>query len=352
MNRENRTSTWKVMPVAILLILVGATSLGLAPVGASASPAGTSSPAYIEFRVVKNYGNWVAPYETPASAITMITNLRSSIGNRPLNLYAIVSGPQSPTEIVGTTTLDNFLLQAKQASGGQIIPDLNLNYYTSDIQSLPLNQKSNYCNPKDHTECGPAWFFKVSSELLSLQVISSDPQKTVALDAWDQFNRDIVTAGLPPTTAITVLQQLKAQGWVNLMLKSENYFPDQGNAGAVVATVDDSASTPYTQPELSLISKLPSTDRAFVHFDRQVQNTPNPITALAAFLSTMTRAQRGVGLTNLASLQSADKYTFIYPVLTYTARDTVPYTWDASVSKQSTGQPFLNLIAQLIVQYN
>src|SRR5437870_5433230 len=126
------------------------------------------------------------------------------------------------------------------------------------------------------------------------------------------------------------------------MLKTEHYFADQGNAFGQTGTVIDSTSSPYLQP--SLLSKLPPTDRAFIHFDRQVQNTPNPITGLAAFLSTMTRAQQAVGITNLASLQSADQYTFIYPVLTYTARDTIQYTWDASVSKQSNGQPFLNLI--------
>src|SRR5205814_9679299 len=122
------------------------------------------------------------------------------------------------------------LLQVQQAAGGQIIPELNLNYYTSDIKSLPLNQKSNYCDPKNTTNCGPAWFYQVSSELLSLKAISSDPQKTVLLEAWDQFSRDVVTAGLPSSTAVTVLQHLKAQGWVNLMLKTEHYFSDYGYA--------------------------------------------------------------------------------------------------------------------------
>ena len=104
----------------------------------------------------------------------MITNLRTSVGNRPLSLYALVTGPQVPTASLSKSnpiTLDSFLVQAQQAAGGQIIPELNLNYYTSDIKSLPLNQKSNYCDPKDHTICGPGWFYLVSSELLSIKAI-------------------------------------------------------------------------------------------------------------------------------------------------------------------------------------
>src|SRR5439155_13408689 len=142
-----------------------------------------------EIRAVQNYGKWVAPSETTAGVLTMITNLRSSVANRPLNMYAIVSGPQSPTEAVGSTTLDNFLLQAKQAAGGKVIPELNLNFYTSNIKSLLLNQQSNYCDPHDSTNCGPSYFYQVSTELLSLKAVSSDPQKTVLLEAWDQFSR-------------------------------------------------------------------------------------------------------------------------------------------------------------------
>src|SRR5205085_10606682 len=118
---------------------------------------------------------WLAPSQTPASVITMITNLRASAGNRPLSLYGIITGPQVPTASLSKTnpiTVDNFLLQAQQAAGGHIIPELNLNYYTSDIKCLPLNQIGNYCDPKDHSICGPAWFYLVSSEFLSLKAIS------------------------------------------------------------------------------------------------------------------------------------------------------------------------------------
>src|SRR5438309_1858928 len=113
MNSTNAKSIfWKVIPISLLLLLVGSMSFVLTPVNAGTSNSGLP-PAYIEIRAVRNYGIWVAPYETTSSVITMITNMRASTGNRSLNLYAIVSGPQSPTETVGTTTLDSFLVQAK-----------------------------------------------------------------------------------------------------------------------------------------------------------------------------------------------------------------------------------------------
>jgi len=348
-DRSHISPVWRrLISIGVLALL--AFSVPVVSMASAAAPA-SQQPAYLEFRVMKDYGKWVAPSETATSILSMISSIRASTGNRLLDMYAIVAGPQIATEKVGTTTLDDFLTQAKQAAGGQVIPDLNLNYYTSDLKSLDLNQKSNYCDPHNKTFCGPAWFFTVSSELLSLKAVSTDPQRTVSLDAWDQFNRDIIKGGLPASTAITVLQQLKAQGWVNLMLKTENYFSDNGNACAQIATVDDSTSAPYMQPELSLTSKLPSTERAFVHFDRQNQNSPDPITALAAFLSTLKPAQQALGLTNLASLESTNHYTFIYPVLTYTARNSVSYTWDATVDRQSNGQPFIYMIESLINKY-
>jgi hypothetical protein len=341
----------------VIAILIGS-ALSLSFLGALLIPRLSTSnvtlpTAYIELRAVKNYDNWLVTSQTPASVVAMITNLRTSVGNRPLSLYAIVTGPQVPTASLSKSnpiTLDSFLLQAQQAAGGQIIPELNLNYYTSDIKSLPLNQIGNYCDPKDHTICGPGWFFLVSSQLLSLKAISSDPKRTVLLEAWDQFSRDVVTAGLPKNTTTVVFQELKAQGWVNLLLKTEHYFSDNGYAWGV-ANAPDTTNLPVLGPNLKYLSQLPANDRPFIQFDRQIQNTPTPATALYDFLGVLTRTQQGAALTNLASLQSAYGYTFIYPVLTYTTRDSVAYNWDATINKQSNGQSFMSLIGQLITQY-
>src|SRR5438046_621946 len=85
-------------PIGIIVLLVIGTSwISVSLTSATAN----TPPAYIEIRAVQNYGKWVAPSETTAGVLTMITNLRSSVANRPLNMYAIVSGPQSPTEAVG-----------------------------------------------------------------------------------------------------------------------------------------------------------------------------------------------------------------------------------------------------------
>jgi hypothetical protein len=249
------------------------------------------------------------------------------------------------------TTLDSFLLKAKRASGGQIIPETNMNFYTSNL-NISINQKSNYCDPHNSTNCGPSYFFEVSSELLSLKAVSSDPHRTLELDAWDQFVRDCKRAGLPSDTPTIVLQELKAQGWVNLIIKTATYV----NLGEIsrdqVGPVVSARSSPYMQPPLTFLSKMSQNNTAFVKFDRQIQNSPHSPTAMVTFLANLTRSQKAVALTNLASLQGPDNYTFVYPIFTYTARNQVEYVWDANTAKQKDGQPFINLIEQLMTEYS
>ena len=307
---------------------------------------------YIEIRALRNYGNWVDPNETPSSVINTITEMREAT-NTSLNLYAIVSGPQSPGQMIKGTTVgvDDFLLQAKAASGGHIVPELNLNYYTSDIKSLDLNQKSNYCDPLNATNCGPSWFYQVSEELLNLKAVAIDKNKILELDAWDQFSRDVVVAGLPANTSNVVLATLHSEGWNRILLKTENYFPDNGTAHGVVVTTNPQSTSPYMQPETGMLSKWEGAgDKGFVHFDRQNQNSPNPPTALYQFLAVLNPDQQAVALTNLAGLQGHDNYKFVYPIFTYTARDNVTYYWDANTNLQSNGKPFLDLIDNLILQ--
>ena len=83
--------------------------------------ASSASRAYVEIRTMKNYGNWLPLGETPGSVLTMISNVRTAT-NMNLNLYAIVGGPQPPGQTIkgSTLTVDDFLLQAKQAAGGQV----------------------------------------------------------------------------------------------------------------------------------------------------------------------------------------------------------------------------------------
>jgi len=317
----------------------------------AALPAASSSQkqGYIEVRAVKDYGSWIPLNETPTDVLNIITEIRAAT-NMPLNLYAIVSGPQASEQLIhGTTmTVDDFLVQAQKDAGGQVIPEIDLNYYTSNIKGLALNDNNKFCDPQNTSNCGPTFFYEVSEELIQLEAVATSSNKTIELDSWDQFNRDITKAGLPADTATEVLDTLHSEGWNTLILKSEFYYSDGGDAEGVAATVNWTSTSPYMQPETKLLSQVPEGQQAFVHFDRQIMNPPFAPTALYEFLAVLTPRQQTTSLKSLAKLQNKDDYTFIYPIITYTQRNNITYYWDASKNLQNNGKPFLNLIENLL----
>jgi hypothetical protein len=308
---------------------------------------------YIEIRAVKDYGGWTAPNETTSSVLNIIKEIRTKTENETLNLYAIVSGPQASGQLIqGTTvTVDDFLQQAQQAAGGQIIPEIDLNYYTSNINSLALNSNNRFCNPKDKTECGPKWFYAVSEELMQLTPVASSKNKTIELYSWDQFSRDVANAGLPNDTSTKLLEKLVSEGWQTIIIESQFYFADGTNVKGVVATVNWNTSSPYMEPETSVLSKYPHSQQGFVEFDHSPMNPPFPPTALYEFISQLTPSEQSTALGNLAKLQNEDNYTFIYPIITFTHRSGEIYFWDATQSDQSNGKPFINLIETLLTSY-
>jgi hypothetical protein len=351
--------SYKVIVTILLVFLCAAVAVlptqlfSQSAASAAVLPSTSTSPqkqGYIEVRAIKNYGAWIPPNETTTDVLNMITEVRSAT-NMTLNLYAIVTGPQAPGQLIhGTTmTVDDFLVQAKKDAGGQVIPELNLNFYTSNIKSLALNEGNKFCNPENRSDCGPAWFYDVSEELIQLQAVATSNHKTVELDAWDQFNRDVKTAGLPADTPTLVLTALHTEGWQTILLKSENNFPDGGDAEGVVAPVNWQTTSPYMEPDSTRLSQIPSGQQAFIHFDRQIQNSPVAPTSLYEFLAKLTPSEQATALGNLAGLQKKDNYTFVYPMITYTSRNNITYYWDASLNLQSNGRPFLNLIESLLV---
>lgn len=349
---------WNVVVALFVVFLCSAVAMFPSQLTVSASAASAALPAasankqgYVEIRAMKDYGSWIPQNETPTSVLNIIKEIRTATDNETLNLYAIVSGPQASGQFIhGTTmTVDEFLQQAQKEAGGQVIPEIDLNYYTSNINSLALNNDHKFCNPQNTSDCGPSWFYQVSEELIQLTPVASSKNKTIELDAWGQFNRDIVKAGLPADTSTKLLQKLHSEGWQTVIIKAEFYFADGNNVEGVVATVDWSTSSPYMEPETSVLSQYPHSQQGFVEFDRQIMNPPFGPTALYEFLAVLTPSQQAIALKNLASLQNKDDYTFIYPVITYTQRNDKTVFWDAAKNVQSNGQPFLNLIENLLV---
>jgi PKD repeat protein len=318
---------------------------------------GQAAPGYyIELRVATAYGSWVAGSETPASIITMLGNIRTATGSS-FNLFGIVKDIQTNTESLGGGyTLDSFLTAAASASGGQVIPDLNLDDYTND-QGAGAHA---YCDPHNPTSCGPKFFYSVSAELLSLSAISGSSSKTLFLESWDTFYRETngqgpYGSGFTPggaTQRQAVFQNLTNQGWQHIIIHQlgPTYYSDPGNTWGQATNVQSVSGSPYDQPNTPMMTPVPSGEYQLAHFDRQNKNG-SVETSLQVFLKDLTATQRATGLTNMAVLQATDSYTFVYPVITYTKFDNVKYFWDASVNQTASSTSFLSFIESLMRQY-
>lgn len=299
--------------------------------------------ASVQVEAIGNYGSWVPIDQNPSGVVSMLQSFRNAVGV-PVNVLFAVSGPQSPGQLIKKqgVTVDQFLNQAKAASGGQIIPTLNLNYYTSGTGVTTHS----YCDPKNSTHCGPSWFFQVSSELMSLQAVATDPQKTVYVEAWDQFNRDLISLGYPSTQACTVLSQLLTQGWQHLINKDlTGRFSNCGLSLGQATGMMWQTSSPYLLPLTGILLKMSPSEEHLVFFDLQNLNST---TDFCYFITSLSADQKAIALTSLHNLQSADGYSFEYPLLSSSRCGSSNYYWDAATALQSNGTPFISLEETLV----
>jgi hypothetical protein len=299
---------------------------------------------------VDDYGKWRLPNETPSSVISTISAIKNATGKK-LVLFRIVAGPQPAGQVIklkGTDeSVNNFLLLAQSAAGGGlVIPQLSLNFYTSGM-NVTLRS---YCDPENATNCGPHWFFEVSSELLALQAVQDRTPRTVYLDGWDQFNRDLQTLGYPSDQSCKVLRQVLAQGWEKIIIKNlGGGYSDCGYASGQATTVDFQSTLPYLLPDTTVLNQMPTNEQHFVYFDDQSQTG---YLAFSYMLSVLNSSQQATGLINLFSLQAQNNYAFAVPIFDSIAVNGTTYYWDANVNTQSNGQPFLYLIESLISNFS
>lgn len=336
--------------IAIVLAAVVISAFALTEVANNSSTSTSSGKVgqtvFLDMWVVDNYGTWKAPYETPSSIVSLIQSFRNATAGRAVSLFAFLDGPQLPEEAVDGVALDTWLLQVKQAAGGDIIPKLDMDFYLSGWTNITTKS---YCDPRNATNCGPPWFFQVSREFLSLQAIRGG-SKTIYLGAWDTFSRYMNQSMIQ-----SVLNDLHLQGWTYIMLHEPGrYFPDYGFGWGGVASAKNTSNwsdptPPYLNPNINVIGLLHSAgEYAFVEFDRQNQPASKPPPALAYFLGALDSDQEAETLRNVAGLQASGGFTFIYPVLSYTNYAGTYYIWDATTSLQTNGRPFIELIETLV----
>jgi hypothetical protein len=336
--------------VLALYLFSAFSGLPQAASGAS-SQASTPPPVYVQIRGVGSYGNWYPQDQSPAGVIKMVEEFHKATG-RPVDVLAVVEGPQVPTELIHNhaMTLNTFLRHLVEVGGGQVIPTLNMNYYTSGTGVT----KQSYCDPHNPANCGPSWFWEVSTELLSLAAVKNG-SRILFLEAYPQWFRNV-----GPTVVQTVLAGLEAQGWKQLIMKqgpsSQQPFPDFGYASYMDMTTSCKLTSPFCFESNKLISQEWVNDGSYLKgvlgmFDLQILNSPKHPTGLATFLSHLTTRQQAAGLRNLASSQSGINYFLVYPLIVGTARNGVTYYWDAKTAHRPTGATFISLEEMLATMY-
>jgi hypothetical protein len=312
-----------------------------------ASTGVSTTAAYVQVRGVGNYGNWYPSDATPQQVVTMVQNFRAATG-KPVSVLSIVYGPEAPGQLIGKTgySVDQFLIDLKNAGGGAIIPTLNMNYYTSGM-NITLQS---YCDPHNALNCGPSWFWQVSSELLNLTAVNHGP-RAVLLEAFAQWSRS-----QNASTIQSVLAGLKDQGWKDLITKqgaaSGTPFPDFGYASYMEMTTQCQTVVPYCFENQGMIADEWSVDSHTLKgvigmFDYQIIDT----SSLAVFLGSLSARQQASALTSLAQTQLQGNYTYVYPLIVGTVYNGVTLYWDAATYSQPGGGSFLSLEESLERSY-
>lgn len=336
-----------VFAIAGLMIVSAAATL---PAVATVIPSSTfSKSAYVQIRAVGTYGSWYPEDQTTSGVVSLVQSFHGAVG-RPVSIFSAVEGPQDPSKLVKgqNVTVDQFLLNLKAAAGGDIVPTLNMNYYTSGTGVT----RQPYCDPHNATDCGPHWFWKVSAELFSLAAVQQGG-KEVLLKGFDQWSRNVNS-----TVVQLVLVGLKAQGWGFLIAKHSNsgFFPDFGQASYVTIGPTCSTSRPFCFENAGKIEQYRSADNstlqgAFALFDYQTINSPHPPLALSTFLANLTSKQQVLGLKSLSASQGTFGYSMVYPLIIGDNRNGASYYWDAVVKLTPHGNPFITLEESLARRY-
>ena len=336
----------------LVLVLLAVQAVGILliyPLPIMAQTSG-SQAGFIQIKAIGNYGNWLPSTET-ATQVEAIVSAIHQITGKDITIFSFLDGPELPSDKVQgwSGTLDSYLTAIKETAGGDIVPNLDLDYYMSGSSWLTHP----YCDPDNATDCGPSFFYKTSAELLSLSAISSG-NREVFLDAWPTLSR------YESESVITgVLQNLTDQGWRHFIMKQDgssgNPFPDYGYASYMGGVVTCATTSPFCAPDQDLIDQEYVNEASnsnfigvFGLFDYQIINSPSSQTAFDVFAANLTTDQQATALANMASLQSSGRYIMSYPVLVSDCRDGEEHVFDANIETLSNGTSLLDLIESFI----
>jgi hypothetical protein len=316
------------------------------------------SSKFVEIKAFENNQYIADKVYSATELLSLINEIRQNVG--PFSITKFIrsecAGGTGKAGLIDPTTtfsdwngnMDTYFLAVKQACGGEIIPDCDLDAY---------------CCAGNCPDSSPDIYFANSASLLKLQAINQGI-RVIHMESWSPS----WYSGLNPTEAdvVSFFKTLLSQGW--------RVFMPQSNAGSTKSTFHaydygyakyerngifrvDSTTYPYLFPNTSFISSIwqaePYLLSVLAAIESQINiGDPNYCngqydSAISAFSACLSDTQQTQALTSAAQNQSSGRYTFVYPILVCQASSYggAPY-WDASAKGA------LQTIYSLMNQYN
>jgi hypothetical protein len=322
------------------------------------SPIKFKTTKFVEIKAFEN-NNYIAGSVYSANQLlSLIKQIRNNIGafNITKFIRSECAGGTGTAGLIDPTTtfsdwngnMDTYFLAVKQACGGEIIPNCDLDAY---------------CCAGNCPTSSPDIYFANTASHLNLTAIYYGI-RCLHMESWAPS----WYSGLNPTESdvISFFDTLLKQGW--------KMFMPQSNAGSNTATfyaydygyakyqrtgtfIVDSTTYPYLFPYTSYISSIKQAEPylfgVLTGIESQI-NSGDPKycngqynSAISAFSACLSYNQQIQALTTTAQNQSLGGYIFTYPILVCeSANYTIDPYWDANANGT------LPTIYSLMNQYN
>ena len=343
-----------------LIFPLSSASMGYASGSAAATATTTHlNNKFVRINVLNPQGGYLpSNYYTATQLVSLVSSIHQAVGN--FNLVGVIQGagnqgtpnPNATGFSDWSGNLDSFVTALKAASGGEIIAEGNLDVYfgAADMCSNPQP-------PPPECPASPATFFQDTASLLKFSAVA-DGERYLMLGSWAP-GAFYPYANPNKGFIQNFFQNLTNQGWRHFIIetspsKSDKRFQayDYGNAQyAKMGLFFDSSSPSYFNFNQAYVASMQAQE-PYINELAAIATQPLGGTSGIGQFVNLSPAQQVTALTDLAGNQAIDSYVFIYPVLVSQGGLSYNPVWDANKVLQPNGQSFLNLITNLMNQYN
>jgi hypothetical protein len=332
------------------------------PFSATTATYALQSKKFVEIKAFENNAFVASPLYTANGLLSLVQEIHAAVGNFNITKFirAQCQANINPNETFSdwNGTLDTYLTAVQQASGGVIIPDGDMDPYFGEGD----------CSGQAKGQPNQSQYFQNTAGLLNLSAIrNSGLLHLESWDGWFNVEKDVNNSPVSQTDVESFFGALRNQGWQGFLTQANDGGVGGGSNGGSFANLDYGYasyirvglfsiqnSAPYLIPMQGLINSIwnsePYLKGVLSAIESQQQNGQygGYDFAIQQFSLGLTAQQQQAALESWASVQTANHYTVVYPVLvTLGGSDASSSgTWDAK------GAGALSTIENLMKTYN